>query len=656
MQPVSSQSETLQSLEWQLQHLPHQPGAYLMKDKHGTVLYVGKAVVLANRVKSYFQKRKEISPKTDAMVAQIASIETIVTGSELEALLLENNLIKKYRPKYNVILRDDKNYPLLRLPVSDDYPRLEIVRRVKKDGALYFGPYIPSNGLYEMLRLLRRLFPLPNCTIKIDGAAERPCIEFEIKRCLAPCTGNQSKEAYHEMIQNVRMFLEGKDKALLKTLQEEMAKKAVELNFEEAARIRDQIAKIKRTLERQRITLADREDQDVLALLRPPLKTPLPLGEGREREGREGEPEKAMIVLLFIRNGMVLGKKEFFLNGDLSNEEIVSNFLQQFYDKDRIIPKKVILPIPLPEQALLQQWLSEKSGHAVALSSPSRGAGKQLIDLAMENAKSAFAGRHQTDNKEAVLTELQSLLHLSQFPSRIEGYDISNIMGTSAVGSMVVFEGGVPKNSDYRHFKIKTIDQANDFGMMAEVLRRRIALLQSSTALTEVESVAESFHPPRPTGAVRPEWPMPPNLILIDGGKGQISAVREVLESAGFGSIDFIGLAKERENRPERVFLPDIAEPIALPVGSPVTHLLMRVRDEAHRFAISYHRKVRSKKMLDSPLEEIAGIGKIRRLALLRHFGSIDKIREASLEAIQKAPGFSGKIAQQLFDTLHNVH
>ncbi len=617
MQPLS------ENLTWQLAHLPNLPGVYLMKNRQGMILYIGKAIRLTDRVTSYFRQGADHEIKTRSMVAQVVSIETMVTGSELEALLLENNLIKKYRPKYNILLRDDKNYPLLRLAVKDDYPRLEIVRRVRKDGALYFGPYIPSGGLYEMLRLLRKIFPLPNCTIVIDGKAARPCIEFEIKRCLAPCTGNQSKEAYGKMIKQVVLFLEGKDNDLIQQLRQEMQKKAGLCNFEEAAVIRDQIAKVQRALERQRITASNRDDQDVLSLFR--------------------TGASATIVLLFVRGGMVLGKKDFFFDtvSERSDDAILSAFLQQFYDGDKIIPNKVILPTPLLGQQVLQQWLSDRRGNAVALISPSRGASSRLVDLALENAKSACASRMQTQPTGAsVLAKLQDLLHLSRLPNRIEGYDISNIMGASAVGSMVVFEGGVAKKSDYRRFKIKTIEGANDFGMMAEMLTRRIAMATQNKS----------------SGPTRPPIPMEavasPDLILIDGGKGQISAVRKVLEETGLGSIDLIGLAKEKNGKPERVFLPDLSEPIILPIGNPATHLLMQVRDEAHRFAITYHRKLRSQKMLRSPLEEIAGIGKKRRLALLLHFGSLAKIREASLEEIEKVSGFNKKVASALFHAL----
>jgi excinuclease ABC subunit C len=609
-------------LKWQLEHLPNLPGVYLMKNRQGTVLYIGKAIRLTDRVRSYFQKTDH-APKTRSMVSQIASIETMVVSSELEALLLENNLIKKYRPKYNVLLRDDKNYPLLRLPIKDDYPRLEIVRRVLKDGALYFGPYIPSDGLYEMLRLLRKIFPLPNCTIEINGHADRPCIEYEIKRCLAPCTGFQSKEEYKKMIAQVILFLEGKDNDLVQHLQKEMQEKSDLCQFESAATIRDQIAKIKRALERQRITTVNRDDQDAISFFR--------------------KDASCTIVILFVRGGMVLGQKDFFFAdvAEISDETMVATFLQQFYDGDKIIPKKVILPLVLQDQSLLQQWLSERGGNAISVLSPSRGASAQLIDLAYENARSAFASRHtmqcaresarksdSESDSESVLSKLQTLLHLSRLPNRIEGYDISNIMGTSAVGSMVVFEGGVSKKSDYRHFKIKTIEGANDFAMMTEILTRRITGSQAQNATK-------------------------PDLILIDGGKGQISAVRKVLEDTGCGSIDLIGLAKAKNGNPERVFLPDLAEPIILPVGNSATHLLMQVRDEAHRFAITYHRKIRSQKMLRSPLEEIAGIGKKRRLALLVHFGSLAKIKEASLDEIEMAQALPKKVAQQLFDTLH---
>ncbi|MBI3804756.1 MAG: excinuclease ABC subunit UvrC [Nitrospirae bacterium] len=601
-------------LKHKIEALPHNPGVYLMKGKRGEVLYIGKAKDLSDRVRSYFRQSAELSPKTRSMVSQVADLEYIVAATNLEALILESNLIKKHRPKYNVVLRDDKNYPLLRLDPREDYPRLEIVRRVKKDGALYFGPYVPTGGLYEMLRLLRKIFPLPNCTIDIDGKADRACIEFEIKRCLAPCTGNQSKEEYRQMIQQVRLFLEGKDKILLKAMRGLMERKAGELNFEAAARLRDQIAKIERALERQRVTLTQVEDHDVIALAR--------------------EGEAADLQILFIRGGMMVGRKDFFFEnvGETLDEELITAFIQQFYNKEGLIPREILVPIPLTEAAVLEEWLSERRGGPVHLLSPSRGKGAHLLDFAVENARASLSDHvHRREGGEETLRQLQELLQLSKLPRRIEGYDISNIMGTDAVGSMVVFEEAKAKKSDYRHFRIKTIEGANDFGMMAEVLTRRVA-------------------------ALKEKGEAPPDLFLIDGGKGQLSAVREVLEKADLGGVDLIGLAKEREDRFERVYLPDLSDPIELPVGSPATHLLQQVRDEAHRFAVSYHRKIRDKRMLASPLQEIEGIGKTRRLALLRHFGSVSKIRAATVEELATAPSMNKKAAQQLFDTLHPAH
>lgn len=587
--------------------LPHLPGVYLMKGGRGEVLYIGKAKVLASRVRSYFHAGAEQTPKVQSMVSQIIDLEYMVTSSELEALILEGNLIKRYRPKYNVILRDDKNYPLLRLPIQEDYPRFSIVRQVKKDGALYFGPYVPTGGLYEMLRLLRKIFPIPNCTIEIDGSSPRPCIEFEIKRCLAPCTGNQSKEAYHKMMDQVRMFLEGKDQKLIQSLKKRMALCATSLNFEEAARLRDQIARIERALERQRVTSTRMEDQDVIAIAR--------------------KDTAADIQVLFVRGGMVVGRRNFFFQQAPSDEALCAAFLTQFYNKEGVIPKEIVIPIPLSDQKLIALWLSGRRGGPTHLYAPSRGRRAQMLALAAENARVSLADHLQSQAGDVEkLERLKALLRLSRAPHRIEGYDISNIMGTSAVGSMVVFESGSPKKSDYRRFRIKTIEGANDFGMIAEVLSRRVAVME--------------------------EMPLP-DLILIDGGAGQVAAARGVLERANIISVDLIGLAKEREDRGERVYLPGEAEPIPLPVGNSATHLLMRVRDEAHRFALSYHRKVRSKKMLASSLSEIEGIGKVRRLALLSHFGSLAKIRLATIAELSAAPSMNKKVVERLFEALH---
>ncbi len=601
-------------LKEKLETLPKSPGVYLMKGKRGEVLYVGKAKVLLNRVRSYFQSSRDVTAKIESMISRIVDLETIVTGSELEALILENNLIKRHRPKYNVTLRDDKNYPLLRLPVLENYPRLEKVRKVKQDGARYFGPYVPGGGLREIVGLLRRIFPIPNCTIEIDGKLDRPCIEFEIKRCLAPCTGNQSQAEYREMIEQVILFLEGKDKVLVNTLKTHMQQRAEALDFESAARLRDQIKRVERALERQRITSSKLEDQDVIGLAR-----------------NEGMAE---IHVIFVRGGKVIGRKDFFFEqvADIPDEALCTGFIQQFYHKDIIVPREILIPFNLEETALLQQWLSSRRGGPVNLLWPRRGKKKDLVHLANENAENGISGQQKVrSGGEAELVMLQELLGLSHLPVRIEGYDISNIMGTSAVGSMVVFENGLPKKSDYRHFKIKTIEGANDFGMMAEVLSRR-------------------FRPK--AGEKTPAETKRPDLILIDGGLGQLSAVAPVLDDYGLSAIDLIGLAKERGERDERVFFHNTSEPFVLPIGAPATHLLMRVRDEAHRFAVSHHRKVRSKAMLETPLQKVAGIGPVKRRALLKHFGSLAKIREATLADLEAAPTMNAQSAIAVFDAL----
>jgi len=601
------------NLQEKLQSLPTSPGVYLMKSARGQVIYIGKAKVLADRVRSYFQRSSVLSPRIQAMIHHVADLDVFVTRSELEALILENNLVKKYRPRYNVVLRDDKNYPFLRLPLNDDYPRLEIVRRVKTDGALYYGPYVPTHALRETLRLLRKIFPLPNCHIVIDGTAERACIEYEIKRCLAPCTGQQSKEAYQAMMRQVRLFLEGKDTELLKNLKTQMEIESARLNFEEAARLRDQIANIQRVLEKQRITTTELVDQDVIALV---------------REGTAVD-----LQILFIRGGMLVGRKDFFWAdiGGTSEEELLVSFIQQFYDQEVLVPKEILLSLKLQETELdvLESWLTERKGETVYLRTPVRGKDSHLIGLAQENARLGLSGHLQ--EQKAKLTEavlLQQLLGLKKVPQRIECFDISNIGGDQAVGSMVVWEGKRSKKSDYRHFKIRTVQGANDFAMLQEVVSRHYTRVKSEG---------------RPL----------PDLIVIDGGKGQLSAVQEVLEGLGLSEIDLIGLAKARGEKDERVFLPGYSESIPLLPASPATHLLQRIRDESHRFAITYHRKLRGKEMVTSVLDEIPGIGETRKRALLIRFGGLDGIKAASLEELCAVVRMNKKLAVALYQALH---
>ena len=590
-------------LQSKLRHLPDQPGVYLFKDATGEILYIGKAAALANRVRSYFLKGADYSPKTTLLVSQIADLETIVTRSELEALILESNLIKRHRPKLNVVLRDDKQYPYLRLPIKEDFPRLSIVRRVQKDGALYYGPYTPAGALRETLKVIKKVFPLATCTIEIDGKAERACIEFEIKRCMAPCTGNQSKEDYQKIVTQVRQFLEGRDRELLDDLRVQMAATAEREEFEEAARLRDRLFNIERTLEKQRITQTTATDQDVI---------------GIARHGAAVD-----LQLLFVRGGLLIGRKDFFWReaAETSDEELVRSAIEQFYNKDGQPPKELLLPVDLDDATVIEEWLSDKRGDKVRLVAPERGAKHQLLLLAEENAAAAVTDhlRDELLDRQAV-DELQRLLRLLNPPERIEGFDISNTMGNQSVASMVVWERGQMKKSDYRRFKIRTVTGANDFASIQEVVLRRYR---------DTEDLAR------------------PDLILIDGGLGQLAAAMEGLKEAGQPSIAVIGLAKARGEKDERIFLPGRKNPIMLRPNSPATHLVQRIRDEAHRFALNFHRRLRSKALLTSQLDQIIGVGEIRRASLLRRFKTLEGLAAASDEDL-RATGLNEQTIQDL--------
>ncbi|MCA9463031.1 MAG: excinuclease ABC subunit UvrC [Nitrospira sp.] len=547
-------------LSSKLAHLPRQPGVYVMKNAQGDIVYIGKAAVLADRVRSYFQKGADLSPKIRALVAQVADLETIITKSELEALILESNLIKRHRPRFNVVLRDDKQYPYLRLPIQDAFPRLSIVRRVQPDKALYFGPYVPTGAMRETLKVIRKVFPLATCNIEIDGSADRACLEFEIKRCMAPCTGNQSREAYQHIVQQVRWFLEGRDQELLASLRDEMNRFAACEEFEEAARLRDRILKIERTLETQRVAQVGPVDQDVVGLAR--------------------AGTAADVQWLFIRGGLLIGRRDFFWPdaGEITDEELVRSTLEQFYSKAVLPPKEVLLPVGVEDQVLIQQWLRDKKGEPVKILVPERGAKYHLKQLAQENAAVSLNEhlRLETESREAV-TELRTLLGLSAIPSRVECFDISNTMGAQSVASMVVWEHGRMKKGDYRRFKIKTVDGANDFASMHEVVKRRYGGSLANKA-----------------GKVLPT----PDVIIIDGGMGQLGAAMDALAQVGLSQVAICGLAKAKGEKDERIFLPGQKFPIVLPVKSPATRLVQTIRDEAHRFAITYHRKLRHEALI----------------------------------------------------------
>lgn len=593
----------LSALQSKLDHLPDKPGVYLFASATGEILYIGKAAVLADRVRSYFQKGSDHQPKTSLLVSQIADLETIVTRSELEALILESNLIKRHKPRFNVVLRDDKQYPYLRLPIKENFPRLSIVRRVQKDGALYYGPYTPAGALRETLKVIKKAFPLATCTIDIDGTAERACIEFEIKRCMAPCTGNQTRDEYHQIVKQVRQFLEGRDRELLEDLRTQMEAAANREDFEEAARLRDRLFKIERTLEKQRITQIASTDQDVIGLAR--------------------QGEAVDLQMLFVRGGLLIGRKDFFWpqSADASDEELVRSAIEQFYNKDGRPPKELLIPIPLAETALIEQWLSEKRGDPMRVMAPERGTKHQLLLLAEENAAASVADHLRNEELDRQATaELKRLLRLEKAPRRIEGFDISNTMGNQSVASLVVWEEGQAKKADYRKFKIESVMGADDFASMKEAVVRRFA---------ETEDL-----------------PLP-DLVLIDGGLGQLAAAVDGLRQVGQSDLHIIGLAKARGEKEERIFLPGRKNPIALKPTSPATHLLQRIRDEAHRFAITYHRKLRGKALVTSKLDQIIGVGEIRRNRLLKKFGSLENILQATDDEL-KAAGIDARTVAEL--------
>ena len=549
------EGSTVEGLDSILAHLPDQPGVYLLKGKGGEILYIGKARVLADRVRSYFQKGHDPSPKTRVLTSLVQEIETIVTRSELEALLLESNLVKRHRPRFNVVLRDDKHYPFLRLPVKDNFPRLSIVRRVKNDGALYFGPYVPAGALRETLKVIKKVFPLATCKIDIDGTADRACLEFEIKRCMAPCTGNQSQEDYHRIVEQVRCFLEGRDKELLDGLRKDMEAAADSEAFEEAARLRDRMASISKTLEKQRVAQIGPMDQDIIGLAR--------MGPAAD------------LQLLFVRGGLLIGRKDFFWadTKEAVDEELIRSAIEQFYNKDTLPPKELLVSETLSDRELLQRWLSQKRGRRVRILTPERGAKRQLLQLAEENAAAAIAEHLRNtavEHKEA--EDLQRLLGLPKTPGRVEGFDISNTMGTDSVASMVVWEDGKMKKSDYRRFRIKTVEGANDFASMEEVVTRRYGGTLGTKATKAL--------------------PLP-DLILIDGGIGQLGAAVEALRNVGLSHLPIVGLAKAKGEKEERIYAPGHRDPIILSPTSHVSRLVQRIRDEAHRFAIAYHRKLR---------------------------------------------------------------
>jgi len=610
-------------LKGQLHAIPAKPGVYLMKDVQGKVIYVGKAVNLRNRVRSYFHASASYSLKVQRMAERVADLDFIVTDSEIEALILECNLIKKHRPRYNVRLKDDKRYPYIKVTWQEDFPRIYVTRRMQRDGARYFGPFTAVWAVHQTLDLLRRVFPYLTCKRRITGTDKRACLYYHIGRCAGPCIGAVSKERYRAMIEQVCLFLEGKQEEIVASLRREMEEAAEKLDYERAATLRDRIQAIERVIEKQKVVSAAMSDQDVIALAR---------GDGQ-----------ACVQVFFIRQGKLIGREYFVLAGteDEEDEEVMASFIKQFYDEAAYIPSEILLQREIEEAAIIQDWLRGKGGAEVTLRVPRRGRKRELVGMAAANATETLAhlqAQWMTDESRglAALTELQEYLHLESPPARIECYDISNIQGMAATGSMVVFVKGVPRKSDYRRFKIRTVEGADDYAMMREVLRRRFKRAkEGKEGETRGNKGAEV-------------WTMLPDLIIVDGGKGQLNAALEVLKEHGLEDLPVVGLAKEQEE----IFVPGRLEPVTLPRGSQGLFLVQRIRDEAHRFAIGYHRRLRRKGGLASTLEEIPGIGPKRRRALLKRFGSIEAIREATVEELAAVEGMSRSAAERVKEYL----
>lgn len=603
--------------------LPDKPGVYIMKSATGEVIYVGKAKLLKNRVKQYFQNSKNHSSKVRAMVQNISEFEYIVTDSEIEALILECNLIKKYRPRYNIILKDDKHYPFVKITINEEFPRVFVTRMLSRDGAKYFGPYPDVSAVHETMELIKKIFPVRTCrkTIRASGEKARPCLNYHIGLCKAPCAGLISREDYRLIIAKVVDLLNGKDKAIIRELQAQMEEASEKLEFEKAAVFRDKIAAVRKITEKQKMITGKFENEDYIDIY------------------SDGKDSSAQVF--FLRDGKITGREHFILENtaDMGKEELVSNFIKEFYGGTAFVPK-VINVTGTVDKELLEEWLSMKRGSKVNIKIPARGDKKNVLDMVAQNAQMTlehFKLKMMTDRKRhrGSLEELQSLLGMDSVPERIEAYDISNIQGVDSVGTMVVFEGGKAKSSDYRRFKIKTVKGANDYDSMREILTRRF-----KRGLEETKAISESL-----ITLTSGKFSSFPDLILMDGGKGQVNVALEVLQSLGI-EIPVCGMVKDDRHR-TRGLIFNNAELLIRP-GSELIKLVTRIQDEVHRFAITYHRSLRNKRVLHSVLEEIPNVGTTRRKELLKKFESIDNIRKATYEELLETPSMDSRAADSI--------
>lgn len=627
-----------------LNQVPQQPGVYQWKDANGGLLYVGKSKNLHDRMRSYFGSPRGLNAKTRRLVSHIADFEIIVTRNELEALLLEMNLIKQHRPRYNVLLKDDKTYPYIKVTVQDEWPRVLSTRNVLDDGARYFGPYASARSVRTTLELLNRLFafrPYHECKeskFQHHRRIGKPCLYYDMKRCLGPCVPDLvSPEEYRKAIQSVCRFLEGKSEEIVQDLRQRMEEAAEELNFERAAYLRDQLRALERVLEKQQVLKTVNTDQDVIALAR--------------------EEDSAVVQVLFIRGGKLIGTEPFALQGseDEPDSTLLASFLTQFYDRAPQIPPNLLLAEYVEEPMIIEQWLSEKRGHHVHIKIPRRGEKRRLIELAAQNAAQKLSELRQqwlnsSQRAIAALTELRDLLHLKDMPNRIECYDVSNTQGQQSVASMVVFEEGKPKTSDYRRFHIKTVQGANDVASIQEVLQRRFK--RAARQNQPSEETTSSASPPDTSTETPPTnkntWSILPDLLMIDGGIGQVHAAQKALQETGFSHIPLIGIAKGVDRQRFNIVRDGFQEPLVLARDSQALHLIQRIDEESHRFAITFHRKLRNKATLASPLDEVPGIGPRRKRALLKAFGSLDAIRNASVDELAAIDGMTRPVAEDI--------
>jgi len=599
--------------------VPLKPGVYIHRDSEEKVLYVGKSTSLRNRLRSYFGSKNNLNAKTTELISRIADFEFIVTESEQEALLLENSLIKKHKPRFNVRLKDDKTYPYIKVDLTEDFPRVYVTRRSENDGAKYFGPFASAGSVRKTLDLLKRLFPYRSCTKAITGTDDRPCLEFHIKRCIAPCTGYASKIDYSKVIDQVLMFLEGNTKEVVSVLESAMLEASDQLEFERAGALRDRLKAIERVYEGQKVVGMGRENLDVI--------------------GAAYGGEEALVEIFFVRQGNLIGRDHFTMSGtrNETGNEILARFIEQFYSSASHVPRRILIPETINRVEVIKDWLESRRDGPVEITIPQRGPKRRLLKMASDNAEQGLEQLKlkwisDTTRMESAMSELQEQLNLPTLPQRIECYDISHIQGTNTVASMSVFQEGKPLSSDYRRFKIKSHDRNDDFASMKEVLTRRFKRLKNA----------------REGGEENASFAASPDLVLIDGGKGQLSSAVEAMLFLGLQDIQLASIAK----REEEIFLPDAAEPVIMPRNSQGLFLLQRARDEAHRFAITFHRNLRGKASVKSALDSVPGIGPKRRKMLIRTFGSVKGIREASEERIAASPGMTEKTARQLKEYL----